>query len=179
MTAPFAQQHYDLGAWSAGLSLRTLPVGLAEDLARIDDLGRAFAAMDPWLTYTYDPTQLARYFATVEPDAPRLAVRLGDDLAGVVVIRANWLRGPYLQFLGVLPAFQGRGIGSAVVAWLVAEAGATGASNVFVCVSDFNAGARRLYGAHGFAEAGQLADFIAPGHTELLLRRPLGTRKTS
>ena len=39
----------------------------------------------------------------VDGGAPRFAVWLGGKLAGAAGLRLNWLRGPYVQFLGVLP----------------------------------------------------------------------------
>ena len=46
--------------------------------------------------------------------------------------------------------------------------------NVFLCVSAFNAGARRLYERLGYATVGELTDFLAAGQSEILLRKSLG-----
>jgi RimJ/RimL family protein N-acetyltransferase len=55
--------------------------------------------------------------------------------------------------------------------------------NVFICVSSFNPGARRLYERLGFALVGTLRELLVAGHDELLLRKTKGTweafRKTS
>lgn len=164
-TKPFASEHYDLAHEVPGLTLARLPVSEA---AR---LGKAFAAIDPWRSYPYDAKHLEGYFAGIEVDAPRLGLFRDGDLAGVVGVRLNWLRGPYLQFLGVLPAHQNHRLGHAALGWLFAEAKRAGARNVFVCVSDFNGGARRLYTAHGFEAVGDLPDLVAAGQTEVLMRR--------
>jgi hypothetical protein len=46
--------------------------------------------------------------------------------------------------------------------------------NVFICVSDFNPGARRLYERLGYRLVGELADYVVAGHSELLLRKTRG-----
>ena len=50
--------------------------------------------------------------------------------------------------------------------------------NVFICVSSFNAGARRLYERLGFELVGTLRELHVPGHDELLLRKTTGSWKT-
>ena len=67
------------------------------------------------------------------------------ELAGAIGVRRNWLRGPYLQFLGILPAFQRRGIGSVALDWFEGEARAAQAQNLWVAASDFNARALAFY----------------------------------
>ena len=50
--------------------------------------------------------------------------------------------------------------------------------NVFICVSSFNAGARRLYERFGYSLVGELTDYLVPGHSEHLLRKtiaPIGS----
>lgn len=166
-TLGFAAKAHDLGHLLAGLTVEPLPAGEA---AR---LGEAFAAMDPWRSYPYGAAELQHYLAAVEPAAPRFALKRYDDLAGVLGLRLDWLRGPYLQFLGLLPEHQGCGLGGAALRWLIAEAHRGGARNVFVCVSDFNAEARRFYATHGFADVGPLPGLVQPGRTEILMRKPL------
>lgn len=136
-------------------------------------LAAAFASMEPWRRYPYDAAELEAYATQVEPDAPRLAVLAGEHLAGLVGLRWSWLRGPYLQFLGILPAFQQQGAGSAVLHWLERETAARTEQNLFACVSDFNVPARRFYEAHGFLEIGALPHLVKHGFTEILLRRQL------
>ena len=49
--------------------------------------------------------------------------------------------------------------------------------NVFICVSDFNPGARRLYERLGYRLVGELTDYIVAGHSELLLRKTRGPER--
>lgn len=43
-----------------------------------------------------------------------------------------------------------------------------------MCVSDFNHGARRLYGRLGYRLVGELTDYVVAGRSELLLRKTVG-----
>jgi diamine N-acetyltransferase len=166
--SPFRSEAYDIGSIkSRNVALTPLQEGEAEVL------GEVFAAIDPWKSYPFTAAALAGYFAQHEPDAPRFALRLGDQLAGVVGLRLNWLRGPYLQFLGIAPAFQTAGLGKLVLDWIDHEARSGSAHNVFVCATDTNAKAIAFYKRHGFRLVGDLADLVQAGKTEVLLRKML------
>ena len=137
-------------------------------------LGTAFAAIDPWAAYGYPAAVLARFLAASEPDALRFGLSLDNALAGAAVVRPNWLRGPYLQLLAVLPDAQGRGIGAAFLAWMEREARAANERNLWVAASQINAGAIRFYERHGFVEVAMLNDLVADGFNEILFRKRLG-----
>jgi diamine N-acetyltransferase len=98
---------------------------------------------------------------------------VGGEVAAVAGVRLNWLRGPYVQFLGVVPSYQKRKLGSAFLAWLAHEAKRHGEHNVWVLASNFNAGALRFYAANGFEKTGEIADLVATGTSEVLMRRRL------
>jgi diamine N-acetyltransferase len=136
-------------------------------------LGPAVAAIDPWARHQYPASRLSTYLAMMEPDAPRFAIRAGEDLAGAMVVRFNWLRGPYLQFLGILPAYQNRGIGRFAVAWMEAEARARDDKNLWVAASGFNVSAIKFYQREGFKQVADLENLVSAGETELLFRKRL------
>src|SRR4029078_5233315 len=83
-----------------------------------------------------------------------------DELAGAIGVRRSWLRGPYLQFLGILPVFQRRGIGRVALDWFEGEARAAQAQNLWVAASDFNTRALAFYERSGFRRVAKLADFV-------------------
>jgi ribosomal protein S18 acetylase RimI-like enzyme len=56
----------------------------------------------------------------------------------------------YLSSLGVLPAYQGQGLGGALLDHLAATSRTAGKARLALHVVDSNAGARRLYERHGF-----------------------------
>jgi diamine N-acetyltransferase len=136
-------------------------------------LGEAFAAIDPWARYPYPASALQTYFAAHEPGAPRYAIRCGESIAGAVGLRFNWLRGPYVQFLGLLPSQQSRGTGTRVLQWLETDARKHSARNLWVAASDFNTDAVKFYERSGFQRVAALDDLVRDGRTELLLRKKL------
>jgi diamine N-acetyltransferase len=147
------------------IALRGLPPGEAERL------GPAFASVDPWARYPYPAEELVAYLSGIEKSAPRLAIMVGSEVAGVLGLRNSWLRGPYIQFLGILPSFQGRGLGGAVLTQIVAEAQAAGESNLWVCASDFNARGLAFYERLGFTRVASLDGLVRDDRTEVLLRK--------
>lgn len=146
------------------------PIAAPEMLA----LAARIVAMDPWRRYaTYTAEDLAGYLGHVEPEAPRFLILENDIVVGAFGVQHGWLRGPYLQFLAVLPEGQRRGIGSAVLMWIEAEARANRERNLLVLTSAFNAPALAFYERHGFTRVGPLADLVADGITEIMLHKRL------
>lgn len=168
--APFASEHYELAA-PEGCAEALVVASLPECEAR--RLGEAFAAIDPWAAYAYPASALAAYFGSQEPGAPRFLLMLGGEIAGALGVRLAWLRGPYVQFLGLLPKFQRRGLGSVALAWVEHEARSAGNRNLWVAASQINADALRFYERHGFAQVANLDDLVYDGRTEILLRKRL------
>lgn len=150
-----------------GLLLEPFPAELA------DEFGAVFAGMTPWADYAYPPERLACYFAAHEPGAPRLLIRSGGEAAGVMGLRNRWLRGPYLQFLGITPKFQNRAIGRAVLAWWERHALLSGETNLWLTVSEVNARARVFYVQNGFSETAILPDLVVDCCNEILMRKRL------
>lgn len=155
------------GGGHPGISLRSLPPGEPQRLAP------QFAAIDPWARLGYKADALAGYLGGLEKNAPRYAIIAGNEVAGAIGLRLNWLRGPYLQFLGILPDYQKKKLGGAVLSWLASEARRNGEKNIWVLASTFNADALRFYEANGFARVVDIPDLVAPGTAEVMLRRRL------
>ncbi|HMN36114.1 MAG TPA: GNAT family N-acetyltransferase [Hyphomicrobium sp.] len=137
------------------------------------ELAESFAGMEPWSRYPFPAPALETYLAGEEPGAPRYTIRNEGRLAGALGLRLNWLRGPYIQFLGILPGFQGSGAGRAILASLSREAAACGVRNLWVAASSFNTRALRFYERAGFARAGVLEGLVQDGFDEILLRKRL------
>ncbi|MBS0250773.1 MAG: GNAT family N-acetyltransferase [Proteobacteria bacterium] len=136
-------------------------------------LGAALAAIDPWAHYRYTPEALTTFLQTEEDDAPRLEILVDGALAGAFSIRCTWLRGPYLQFLGILPPFQKNGVGNAVLSWFEAEGNRLHARNIWVSASEFNVRAVAFYERFGFVRVATLEGLVADGSNEILLRKRL------
>lgn len=132
---------------------------------------RLMAESEPWLT-------LGRgYEASLRViQDPTREVYVARDSAGIAGFLILCLIGAfvgYIQTVLVHPERRGEGIGSRLVEF--AEQRILQQSpNVFMCVSSFNHGARRLYERLGYAVVGELTDYIVRGHSEILLRKSTG-----
>lgn len=136
-------------------------------------LGSPLAAIDPWAHYRYTAEALTTFLRTEENDAPRLEIIVDGTLAGAFSIRRTWLRGPYLQFLGILPPFQNSGVGNAVLSWFETEGNRLQARNIWVSASEFNTRAVAFYERFGFVRVATLDGLVAEGSAEILLRKRL------
>jgi diamine N-acetyltransferase len=165
---PFRTERYELGPTRDGRSISLVP--MTPDAA--PTLGAALAAIDPWRTLEFDSSKFAAHLAISGDGTERYVVCCDGELAGAAVVRWPWLNGPYLNILGILPACQRLGLGTAVMSWFEAE-GRGHAPNLWLCVSDFNAHAISFYEAHGYARAARLDDLLRDGTAEILMRKRL------
>lgn len=165
----YAADRYELSVDGRPLTLAPFPASEADVLAA------GFAAIDPWASYGYPAAALAAYLSGDEPTGVRFALLFDGGIAGAVGLQSSWLRGPYIRFLGILPAYQGRGLGAAVLAWIEAEARNAQERNVWVVASQINTGAIRFYERHGFATAAEFEGLAYDGRTEILMRKRLTT----
>jgi [ribosomal protein S18]-alanine N-acetyltransferase len=162
-------------------SASALPIRPLATDARADIQARAcaeiMATTDPWLTLgrTFDES-----YRIIRDPAREVYVALEEQgadrpprVAGFTIIV---MQGPfvgYIQSVAVHEAWRGRGLGTALIAFaerrILREQ-----PNVFMCVSSFNTGARRLYERLGYQVVGELTDFVVRGHSEILLRKTTG-----
>ena len=127
---------------------------------------------EPWLTL-----RLSRETAIgvlTDPAKEVHAIRDASGVAGFVVVDMRGLLRGYVQILCVRADCRRRGLGSTLLRW-AEDRIFRDSPNVFICVSSFNAGARRLYERLGFELVGTLRELLVPGHDELLLRKTKGT----
>lgn len=157
-----------------GATARIAEIVAPLDAATSSALAGQLAAIDPWRRYGFSVDRLQRFLSESVAGAPRYLVAVGDELAGVVVLKPGWMFGTYLKLLAVLPTAQGRGLGGAILDWMQREGEARGERNQFVATSAFNAGALRFYERHGFVRVANLPGLINDTETEILLRRRLG-----
>lgn len=136
-------------------------------------LAARFAAMLPWSRYPLCAAALEKYLAAQEWGAPRYAVRCDSRLIGALGLRLNWLRGPYIQFLGIMPEAQRSGAGAAILKRVADDAKAARERNVWVAASTFNADALRFYERCGFTRTALLDGLIQDDIDEVLLRQKL------
>jgi ribosomal-protein-alanine N-acetyltransferase len=142
-----------------------------ERIAGADDLEGVLAVdaasfSRPWTRQMYEAEFLNR-------DTSRLHVlRLPEiRVAGYI---ASWIvvDEVHINNIAVLPAFRGRGYGSALLAHALAEAADAGAQRATLEVRRSNDAARRLYERFGFRMAGVRRDYYShPTEDALILWR--------
>jgi ribosomal-protein-alanine N-acetyltransferase len=133
---------------------------------------------DPWRRLGYGAADWHGLLAAPLRGREGYVALTGTGAAGMALVRPRFLAGDYLELFAVAAPARGCGVGAALLSHVESIVFAR-APNVFVCVSDFNDGARRFYARHGYAHVGTLPDLLVAGSAELLLRkttRPLRDR---
>ena len=132
-------------------------------------------AADPWRRLGYERGDWERILALPLRGREGHVIAVGSParFAGIALVRPGFLGGDYLEVLAITPGDRGGRLGTALLEHVERVAFAR-ATNVFVCVSDFNAGARRFYARRGYGEVGALPDLLVAGSAELLLRKTAG-----
>ena len=145
------------------------PLMEASDAAAIAAL---LVLLEPWRTLGYRTDALTRYLLRGDPALHRFRILHKEALAGILCVRYPWLRGPYVELIGIAPEARCSGLGGAILAWVEAEARGE-AGNLWACVSASNTAARHFYAGRGFIEVAPIDDLVAHGHAEILLRKRL------
>ncbi|HYR76699.1 MAG TPA: GNAT family N-acetyltransferase [Pyrinomonadaceae bacterium] len=135
---------------------------------------------EPWRTLGYSAQDWDKLFTIVEAGPPREAyvIECDGQPDGLAVVRRRFLFGDYLELLAVSPARRGQGLGRLLLTHVEEQTFAR-ANNLFACVSDFNADARRFYEHQGYAEVGSLRNLLVDGRDEILLRKTTGPARAS
>ncbi len=139
--------------------------------AHADACAQMMSSSEPWLTL--GRTREKALALLTRPDRESY-VALGDGrVAGFVLLCMQGAFVGYIQTVCVAADSRGRGIGSRLIEFaerrILAET-----PNVFMCVSSFNTGAKRLYLRLGYEVVGELRDYVIAGHSEILLRKTIG-----
>jgi ribosomal protein S18 acetylase RimI-like enzyme len=136
----------------------------------IDFCARLMAGSEPWITLQRDYDAAVHTLAS--PGKEVYVATDGRQLLGFIILNMQGGFIGYIQSIGVAPESRSRGIGRRLIAY-AEERIFRESPNVFICVSSFNPGARRLYCRLGYEVIGELKDFIVRGHSEVLLRKTI------
>jgi ribosomal protein S18 acetylase RimI-like enzyme len=132
---------------------------------------RLMSSSEPWITLgrSYESS-----LAIVrDPTREVYLARDESGLAGFLILCMTGAFVGYIQTICIDPRCRRRGLGSTLLHF--AEQRIRRVSpNIFMCVSSFNEGARRLYQRLGYEVVGELTDYIVSGHSEILLRKTFG-----
>ena len=122
--------------------------GLELAEARPDD---AKALLELYLACGFDPRSEAQMRAALEDGRHAHAfARSGGAVVAFVELETHWPKRPWLAFAGVAKERRDHGLGSALVAWLLARQFAAGAKAGLLALSPANRTALRAYEKVGF-----------------------------
>jgi diamine N-acetyltransferase len=127
---------------------------------------------EPWRSLNFSASSLANYLTREDAALRRYAIIVENRVAGVICVRSPWLRGPYIELLGLSPDCRGRGIGRRVLAWAETEARRE-SGNLWVLTSSFNHQALGFYQSLGFRQVGTIPGLVTPEYDEIILRKIL------
>jgi [ribosomal protein S18]-alanine N-acetyltransferase len=147
-----------------------LDIRPARGAAEIEACARMTADSEPWVTLGYDGAAALR--ALSAPERELHVAADGDRVAGYVLLNLTGPFAGYLQSICVAPGLRSRGVGRRLVQHAETRVFAAH-PNLFICVSDFNAGARRFYERLGYETVGELKDYLVRGRSEILLRKSI------
>jgi ribosomal protein S18 acetylase RimI-like enzyme len=135
------------------------------------------AGSEPWKTLGYADADWKNLFDMLPAGREGFVIESGGTVSGFALVRPKFLMGDYLELLVVAPAARRNGLGGALLRHVEGLVFAR-ARNLFACVSDFNAEARRFYRKNGYREIGPMPDFLIPGSAEILLRKTTGQARS-
>jgi ribosomal protein S18 acetylase RimI-like enzyme len=140
------------------------------DFARCAEI---MSANDPWLKLGMDFDICISAF---EGDHREVYLALlGNELAGFVIIQVTGTFSGYIQSICISEKYRGRGFGTTLMKFCEKRI-LEFSPNIFICVSVFNNGAKKLYESMGYKIVGELESFLREGFTELLMRKTAGPR---
>lgn len=128
-----------------------------------------------WKRYGVTPNGAEHMFTTALTEgAAILTARLRGQTAGFAwyALHGAWDRSAYLRLIGILPEFQGQGIGEHLLQ-AVEAAAAKNVDDIFLLVTDSNTGAQRFYQRQGYRQVGSIPDYVVPGIAEFIFHKRL------
>jgi ribosomal protein S18 acetylase RimI-like enzyme len=161
MARPFSQSCYDLG-----------PAELVDSPPHAETIGAILAAIDPWQRNGRTHAEMAARFRDPDPGVARFAVMRDDAVVGGIIVRFPFLKGAYLETLGLAATARGSGIGRAIIDWMGREIDGR-ANNLWLCVTEWNTPARAFYTMQGFTEVAPLPGLVVEDQAEILMRKQI------
>ena len=138
----------------------------------IEACARMMAASEPWITLQCDYAAALRILSRPGKEI-HLAVS-GAEIIGFILLNLKGAFVGYIQSICVAPQWRGQGVGRKLVDF--AEERVFGQHpNMFICVSSFNHDAQRFYRRIGYEVVGELKNYLVEGHSEILLRKSIGS----
>ena len=152
---------------------RKSTINITKDHKDFEVCALMMSKTDPWITLAMNYELCLTAF---EGSCKEIyIVEYGKDIAGFVIIQICGIFSGYIQTICISEDYRGKGFGTKLLKFCE-ERILKFSPNVFICVSDFNKGAIKLYYEFGFKLVGELDNFVKEGFTEILLRKTVGPR---
>ncbi len=126
--------------------------------------------------WTWHPTRIARALRGRETCV--LVAEAEERFAGFAITEFGDTRA-HLSLFAVQPAYQRRGIGMAMIEWIMESALTAGVTQIDVEMRSNNFAARSFYEALGFLPTGQVAGYYQNIETAVRMQRRLGSMATT
>lgn len=137
-----------------------------KDLAAI-----LFSSSEPWTTLGITFEKCSRNCNN--PELSLYIAHVEGRMAGALLIDPCGVAGsPYIKSIAVNREYRGEGIGTRLLSF-AEDLFKKDSRFLFICVSSFNTGARKLYEKCGFSVVGELKDYIIEGASEILMHKRL------
>ena len=149
----------------------TLRLARGSDIQQIAVMSRCLieVGLRGW---TWHPTRIARALRSRETCV--LVAEADDRLAGFAITEFGDTRA-HLSLFAVQPVHQRRGIGLAMIEWIMESALTAGITQIDVEMRSNNFAARSFYEALGFVPKGQVAGYYQNIETAVRMQRRIGS----
>jgi [ribosomal protein S18]-alanine N-acetyltransferase len=137
----------------------------------VEACARLMSSQEPWLTLQRDFEESVEVLS--DPARESYVATIDGRVVAFLIVNMKGAFVGYLQTICVAPEWRNQGLGRRLIAF-AEERIFREAPNIFLCVSSFNPGARRLYERLGYELVGELKDYIVRGSAELLFRKTIG-----
>jgi ribosomal-protein-alanine N-acetyltransferase len=139
-------------------------------LKEAEECARLMSSSEPWITLRRDYDLCLKMLT--DPARESYVAYLRQEIVGFMILHMRGAFVGFIQTVSVKPEFRNKGIGTTLLKF-AEERILKETPNIFMCVSSFNPKAKQLYERLGYQFAGELKDFIVPGHSEILLRKTI------
>ncbi|MGB2698301.1 MAG: N-acetyltransferase [Candidatus Zixiibacteriota bacterium] len=133
---------------------------------------KLMVSSEPWITLRRTYHSVIKTLS--DPSREIYIVLVQGEIVGFTILIMRGALVGYIQTIAVKPEWRNKGIGSKLIKF-IEDRIFSESPNVFMCVSSFNEKAQRLYQRLGYEVIGELKDYIVPGHSEILLRKTIGS----
>jgi [ribosomal protein S18]-alanine N-acetyltransferase len=148
-----------------------LDMALATDAERAWS-ARLMAGTEPWMTLRRSLAMCEALLAPA-PDSELFIAHRAGGPTGFLFLRPRGLAGsPYIASIAVAQPFRDQGVGTVMLRFAERRY-VPPARHIFLCVSHFNEAAVRLYQRVGYAQVGDIPDYLIPGQHELIMHKRL------